>query len=320
MSELRAEDRIGRRLRFRDLQVFLAVAQTRSMAKAATQLGVTQPSVSEIIAGIEQMFAVRLFDRGPRGVELTTSGGALLKRCVAVFDELKQSVRDIEFLADPTVGELHVGCPESILLILAPMIEEFCRSHPRVVVNVDQVDNRTLELPGLRNRETDLVLGHFASLDHRLTADLNVEILFDDPVIVSAGMHSRWARRRKIDLAELIDEPWILGTSGSWPNRILTEAFQARGLSGPKISLMTISVHLRANMIASGHFITTFPSSILRVHGDRLSLKALPVDLPVRPWPLAVLTLKNRNLEPCSRALHRARPRLREVNGYGTAD
>src|SRR5687768_4522398 len=104
MSELRAEDRIGRRLRFRDLQVFLAVAQTRSMAKAATQLGVTQPSVSEIIAGIEQMFAVRLFDRGPRGVELTTSGGALLKHCVAVFDELKQSVRDIEFLADPTMG------------------------------------------------------------------------------------------------------------------------------------------------------------------------------------------------------------------------
>jgi DNA-binding transcriptional LysR family regulator len=155
-----------------------------------------------------------------------------------------------------------------------------------------------LALPGLRNRGIDLVLGHFASPDQRLDDELNLEILLDDPVVVSAGMHSRWARRRKINLAELIDEPWILGTSGSWPNRVLTEAFQARGLSGPKISLMTISMHLRANMVASGQFITTFPRSILRFHGDRLSLKALPVDLPVRPWPLAVVTLRNRHLNP----------------------
>src|SRR3954469_7527156 len=175
MPELPAEDRIGRRLRFRDLQVFLAVARTRSMAKAAAQLGVTQPSVSEVIAGLEEMFAVRLFDRGSRGVELTKSGGILLKRSVAVFDELKQSVLDLEFLADPTVGELKIGCPESILLILAPMMEQFCRNHPRVVVNVDQVDNRTLELPALRNRENDLVLGHFAFGGHRLDDDLNVE-------------------------------------------------------------------------------------------------------------------------------------------------
>jgi DNA-binding transcriptional LysR family regulator len=61
---------------------------------------------------------------------------------------------------------------------------------------------------------------------------------------------------------------------------------------------MTISVHLRANMVRSGHFITTFPSSILRLHGDELSLKALPVNLPVWPWPLAVVTLKNRILSP----------------------
>jgi len=300
MPEIRSEDRIGHRLKFRDLRVFRAVAESGSMAKAAAQLRVAQPTVSEIITNLEHMFAVRLFDRGPRGVELTNFGGALLKRSVALFDELKQSVRDIEFLIDPTAGDLKIGCPESILLILAPMLEMFCRRYPRVVVNIDQVDNRTLALPGLRNRDIDLVLGHYGAplADDRLADDLNVDILFDDPVVVSAGMRSRWASRRKLDLSDLVDEPWILGTPGSWPNRILSEAFQARGLGPPKISLMTISMHLRANMVASGHFITTFPKSVMLVHANRWKLTPLPVELPARPWPLAVVTLKDRTQSP----------------------
>src|SRR6187399_2759041 len=134
--------------------------------------------------------------------------------------------------------------------------------------------------------------------DKRIMDDMNVEVLFHDELVVVAGRQSRWARRRKVDLAELVDEPWVLATPGSGPHRIVSEAFQARGLSTPNISLMTLSVHLRANMVASGQFITTFPNSVVRLHADRLSLKVLPVDLPVRPWPVAIVTLKNRTLSP----------------------
>src|SRR5258706_45541 len=108
------ENRIGRRLRFRDLQVFFAVVPAGSMAKAATELGVTQPAVSEVVAGLEHAFGVRLFDRSPQGVEPTIYGRALLKRGIAAFDELKQGIRDIEFLADPTRGEVRIGCPDSL--------------------------------------------------------------------------------------------------------------------------------------------------------------------------------------------------------------
>lgn len=79
---------------------------------------------------------------------------------------------------------------------------------------------------------------------------------------------------------------------------MVAEAFRARGLKMPKIRFMTLSVHLRTNMVASGHFITTLPSSVVRFHAERFALKALPVDLPDRPWPLAVVTLKNRTLNP----------------------
>src|SRR4029450_10693825 len=106
MPKTLSDTRIGRRLRFRDLEVFFAVAECGGVAKGAAQLGVTQPAVSEIIAGIETAFEVRLFDPPPHGVELTIYGRALLKRGLAAFNEPKQGMRDIEFLADPTVGEV----------------------------------------------------------------------------------------------------------------------------------------------------------------------------------------------------------------------
>src|SRR5262245_54245252 len=123
MPKTTSVTRISRRLRFRDLEVLFAVVQCGSMAKAAAELGVTQPAVSEVVAELEQAFGVRLFDRHSQGVVPTIYGRALLKRGQAAFDELKQGIRDIEFLADPTRGEVRIGCPESIAgAILAPTI------------------------------------------------------------------------------------------------------------------------------------------------------------------------------------------------------
>ena len=294
------ESQIGRRLRLRDLHAFFTAVQRGSMSKAAQQLGVSQPAVSEAIADLERALGVRLLDRHPHGIEPTMYGDALLQRSAAVFDELKQCIRDIEFLGDPTAGELKIGCPEAVAAILPPILESFSRKYPRVVLHVDQVSTATLELPGLRERKFDLVVALLLMprVDDGQADDLNVEVLFDDHLVIAAGMRSRWARRRKIDLAELVDEPWILATPDTGPYRIISEAFRARGLGAPRISLMTLSVHLRTNMLASGHFIATFPSSVARLHADRFSLKVLPVDLPVRPWPVAIVTLKNRTLSP----------------------
>jgi DNA-binding transcriptional LysR family regulator len=237
MSKIGSEEHIGRRLRFRDLQVFFAVVQSGSMAKAAAQLGLTQPAVSDIVAGLEHMFAVRLFDRNPKGVEPTIYGRALLTRGRAAFDELKQGIRDIEFLSDPTAGELKIGCPGSVAAAILPAaIERFSRQYPRVVLHFDEVPAPSTEFPGLRDRRHDLVLARIARplIDEE---DLSLEILFQDPLVVVADMHSQWARRRKIDLTELLDASWILTAPHSWVYLSVAEAFQARGLAMPKIGL-----------------------------------------------------------------------------------
>lgn len=290
------ENQIGRRLKLHDLHVFFTVVQRGSMAKAAAHLGVSQPAVSEVIAGLEHTLGVRLFDRSRHGVEPTMYAHALLKRGTVAFDELKQSIKDIEFMTDPTVGDLRIGCPESFAAsILPPVIQQFSQQYPRIVLHVKGVVSPMLELPELRNRSLDIMLERLARplADE---GDVNVEILFDDHMIVAAGMQSRWARRRTIDLAELVGEPWILTPPDSRNYMNLTEAFRARGLDMPKICLTTFSVHLRANLLATGPFITTFPSSVLRFNANRFFLKALPVDLPTWSWPVAIFTLKNRTL------------------------
>src|SRR5262249_22464236 len=151
------ESRIGRRLRLRDLHIFFAVVQSGSMAKAAAHLRVTQPSVSKAIGDLEAAIGVQLFDRSPRGVEPTLYGDALAQCGTVVFDELKQGIRKIEFLADPTVGELRVGCVDSITVMMLPrVIETFSRQYPRVALRVDDVPSLAAQLSGLRDRKYDL--------------------------------------------------------------------------------------------------------------------------------------------------------------------
>lgn len=310
------ESQIGRRIKLRDLHVFVAIVQRGSMAKAAVHLGVSQSAVSDVIADLEHAVGVRLLDRGPQGVEPTSYGRALLTRSLAAFDELKQGIRDIEFLADPAAGELRIGCVESLAsAILLPTIERFSRQFPRAVLHVDRLTTPSLDLPTLRDRSLDLVLARImqpvANDD-----DLNVEILFDDHLVVVAGTANRWTRRHKIDLVELINEPWTLTPPGSRPYVILKEAFQARGLAMPKIHLTTFSIPLRVDLVANGPYITTLPNSVLRFNAKQFSLKALPIDLPVRPWPLAVVTMKRRTVSPVAqRFIEHARDFIRTLVG-----
>jgi DNA-binding transcriptional LysR family regulator len=294
------ESQIGRRLRFRDLYVLFTVVQCGSMAKAAVQLGVSQPSVSEVMADLEHALGVRLLDRSPQGIEPTIYADALLRRSRVAFDELKQGIRDIEFLADPTVGELRMGCPESISSSILPaIIQRLSQQYPRVVPNVDAGPTDRM-IKDLLNRSLDLVVarGGQTLADDSVIDQLKVEALFDDELVVAVGTQSKWARRRKIDLAELINERWILSAPGTWNHMVATDAFRARGLDLPPLSLKTPSIHLRANLVANSPCITAFPRSVLRLYGDRFSLKVLPIDLPVRPWPVTIVTLENRTLSP----------------------
>jgi DNA-binding transcriptional LysR family regulator len=303
MSKTPPETRISRRLRFRDLQVFFAVVECGSMAKAAGELGVTQPAVSEVVAELEHAFGVRLFDRNPQGVLPTVYGRALHKRGLAAFDELKQGIREIEFLADPTKGEIRIGCPDSIAgAILAPMLERFCREYPGIALTIDPVPTPTLELPELHARKLDVVLARLSrsQADDPLGDALSVEILFDDKAIIAAGANSRWARKRKIDLKDLLDASWVGTSRQTLTTTLMEQAFLASNLPAPKMRVVTFSVQVRAHLLASSDFVSAMPKSMLHLNPECRGLKELPIRLPSPKFPVAIVTLKNRTLTPAA--------------------
>jgi DNA-binding transcriptional LysR family regulator len=117
-------------------------------------------------------------------------------------------------------------------------------------------------------------------------------------LIIAADMRSEWARRRKIDPAELVDASWILTAPETSVYGSVAEAFRERGLAVPKISLMALSGHLRMSLLSRGPFVTALPSSLLRFNAAKFGLKVLPVDLKIDGYPVAILTLKNRVLSP----------------------
>ena len=294
-------DRVGRCLKLRDLHILLTVVQRGSMAKAAAALAISQPAVSKAIADMEHTVGLRLLDRRRNGIEPTAYGSALVRRGLAIFDELKHGVEELAFLADPTAGELRIGSTESIAAGLLPaIIERFSREHPRVHLDIAQAVMSTLHYRELRERSIDLLLGRIPT--PFAEDDLETDIVYDDQVVVVAGRHSKWARSRRLKLADLASEPWILPPADTLPGSLAAELFRASGAAEmPRAPVTTLSIHLCCRLVASGRFVTTLPTSILRFAGRDLSLKVLPIKLPAQPRPVAIITLKNRTLSPVAK-------------------
>jgi DNA-binding transcriptional LysR family regulator len=203
-------------------------------------------------------------------------------------------------MSDPSAGEVRIGCPESVSAFLVFVIERLARDYPLMRLHVQQVHWPPSDFPELRDRGVDLVLARLARppVGDRLGEDLDADVLVDDPFVVVVGTGNKLARRRKVDLAELVDEPWIVTPRDVLAGRFVSDAFEARGLATPTPRIETSSIHLRNNLAARGQFLAVLPRSVLRLSAQRYGLKELPIRLSARPSPVAIVTLRGRALNP----------------------
>ena len=293
---MRMSDRIGRRMKLHDLHVLMAVVQAGSMNKAATLLNTGQSAISRSIAELERTVGVRLVDRNPQGVEPTQYGRALLDGGAAAFDDLRRAVKTIEFLADPTAGEVRIG--SSALLaasFVSALVDRLSQRYPGIVFHLvtGHVEALHRELTG-RNVDLLIVRRFGPIADERL----DFEFLFDDSFVVAAGAQNPWVRRRKIALADLVNESWVLPPPGSVIASVVIEAFRAKGLDYPRTTVVTESSEVRTSLLATGRYVAIFPASALRFPTRRSEIKVLPVKLPMARLPNGIVTLKNRALGP----------------------
>jgi DNA-binding transcriptional LysR family regulator len=289
-------DRIGRRISLRDLHILITVVQCRSLAKAAKHLAISRPVISKAIAHLEYVLGVRLLERDRHGAEPTVYGAAVLKRGIAIFDELRKTVNDIEFLADPVGGDVRIGCHHFLATgFVSAVIDRLSRRYPRMVFHVLAGDTGTLHRE-LHDRNIDLLvawrLGPFAD------EALGFEFLFHDSFVVAAGSQHPWAQRRRVELAKLAGESWALPPPTSALGSINREAFRASGLDYPRATVFTVPAEVLISQLASGRFLTIVPESVLRFPIKRPEIKVLPVKLPMHRVPIGIVSVINHTPSP----------------------
>ena len=313
---MRWNERIGRRIKLSDLHILLAVAQTRSMAKAAQALAVSNPVVSRSISDLEHALGVRLLERTRRGVELTSYGQAMLTRSHAAFDELRQGVKDIEFLSDPSRGEVRIGTsPPLAASFVFAVIDRLSRRYPRIEFRVVAGGtDQSAQRQNLKDRVVDLLI--FRKVSTVVDETTSFEFLFDSPYVVAAGASNPLAKRRRIELAELMNEPWALPAPDDAFGSFVTDAFRTAGLDYPASHRDHLGSRNPGQPVANRSLSSIIPEFWLQLPGRHPFLKKLPVELPIAGAPIGIVALKDRKPSPvvqrfidCARDVAKSLPR-----------
>jgi DNA-binding transcriptional LysR family regulator len=290
------DDRALHRIKLSDLRLFRAAVQRGGMAKAAAHLHISQPAVSKAIAALEHTLGVRLLERQAQGVQPTSYGRALLTGAIAVFDELKQSAKQITFLADPSIGELRIGCTEPLAAGFIPsVIGRILRQHPMVRFHVVTADPARLVERELVERNIDLAIAPISGLAS--DPAVAVEVVFDDRQLVMAAPQNKWLRRRNVALADIVDEPWILPPLDSIIGASIVEVFRRNGLQPPRKHVVTFSIPLCHQLLTGQGFLAMFPVSMARLQATPM-LKILDVGFHGITRPTGIMTLKKRTASP----------------------
>jgi DNA-binding transcriptional LysR family regulator len=219
---------------------------------------------------------------------------ALTKRSVVAFDELRLGVKDLEFLADPKAGQVRIASPIGTAAgFVGDVIDRFARRHPRVVCHVLIGGHDTI-CRALEERDVDVAItvitAPFAE-NH-----LQAEVLCTGSRFVVAGIENPWARRRRVELADLMNEPWTLPPSNSLGGAFANGDFRAAGLDVPRAAVIIPEAVARLALVARGRFLTIAAESAFV--GWDSALKTLPIELAAASYSLGIITLKNRTPAP----------------------
>ncbi|WP_227763154.1 selenium metabolism-associated LysR family transcriptional regulator [Zhaonella formicivorans] len=213
--------------------VFKTVADKKSFSQAAKHLHLSQPAISLQIQSLEEFYGTKLFDRTNKRVVLTEAG-RILYEYVEQFTELhEQAKKSISEATGMVKGRLHLGATLTIGEYLLPkVIGLFVKDHPNVnfsmvIANTEQIMQKLLE----NNLDLGVIEG---PVDHPNL--IKEEFLRDELVIIVPPAHP-WAKRKEIELNELLQESLILRESGSGTRMVMEARLKETGVDPAKIKI-----------------------------------------------------------------------------------
>jgi LysR family transcriptional regulator of gallate degradation len=284
----------------RQLIYFLKVAQRRSITAAASELNIAQPSLTKSIRLLERELGVSLFDRLPRGVELTAFGQSLFRHAESIHVQFQDALGELEELRGGAVGEVRVGAGPAWLRRHLPLaVARALAAYPAIRIHVTGGFDDAL-LRALRRGELDFVVAEMPSADR--ARDLRLIPLTSDNLGVCCRHDHPLVTRKAVPLPALLDYPWIMPPSLTRAHRRLESLFVAQNLSAPEPIVETESMAFLLQFLRHSDALTLTVHTTLET-ADGTGLALLDVQGLTASRSAGIVTRRNGWLSPAAEAI-----------------
>ncbi len=294
-----------RRLRIKSRQIMLldALDEHRNLRRAAAAIHTTQPAATALLQQLEEGLGVPLFDRHARGMEPTMYGEVMIRYARSVLHDFEHAGDEMAALAAGKAGLVRIGTVMgAVPVTLTGALARFKDGHPRVRVTL-QVDTSDLLMPALLRGDLDVVLGRLP--DQFEGGDLEIESMEGEPMAVVARPGHALFDRKKLAVADLVAQTWILHPTGSPMRRRIEQALQEASMAPPPDIVETSSILATTALLESSDMISVVPLDVAQHYANHGMLAILPVELPITMAKLGILTRKQRELAPAVRGFLR---------------
>jgi DNA-binding transcriptional LysR family regulator len=294
-----------RRLRIKSRQIMLldALDEHRNLRRAAAAIHTTQPAATALLQQLEEGLGVPLFDRHARGMEPTMYGEVMIRYARSVLHDFEHAGDEMAALAAGQAGLVRIGTVMgAVPVTLTGALARFKDGHPRVRVTL-QVDTSDLLIPALLRGDLDVVLGRLP--DQFEGGDLEIESMEGEPMAVVARPGHALFDSRKLAVADLVAQTWILHPTGSPMRRRIEQALQEASMAPPPDIVETSSILATTALLESSDMISVVPLDVAQHYANYGMLAILPVELPITMAKLGILTRKQKELAPAVRGFLR---------------
>jgi LysR family transcriptional regulator of abg operon len=281
-------------MKLTQLRNLAAVIEAGAVRQAALTLHLSQSSVSKSIQQLEEELGVELLRRGAHGVAPTEAGKALLARAKAVDAELRHARNDLQAIQGASIGEIRVAASPTVAMALLPRtIVAFQRRRPRVGFRIQEGVFPDI-LPAVRMGEIDFAICLVPSRPR--DENLTVVSLIRDRVVPAVRAGHPLVGAAKLHLADLLDLNWIIYRRGHTGLDVFEQTFVASRLQPPRSTIECTSFACALSLVENGDYITLVPTQIFSGNGRSQSIAPLPLDTPMPPWQVAVISRASHEL------------------------
>jgi DNA-binding transcriptional LysR family regulator len=289
------------RLKTRHIVLLVHLDEQRSVLRAARACHMTQPGASKLLSELEESLGVQLFRRLPRGVEPTSYGEVMTRHARSALAEMDRAQEEIAALRSGLTGEVAIGAVVNPGMNVVPAaVVSLKARHPRVLVRIE-IDNSDVLVRRLLKGELDIAVARVPGFHD--AGELSFEPLAGETHRVIARPAHPLAARRRLQLSDLVEQPWVLPPSGSLLREKLDSLFAHRGFGPPRNVVETASLPVITSLLQRADVVSALQAETVDPHCKAGLLTVLPIALGLEMEPFGIVTRRSHRISPSAEAM-----------------